>query len=67
MPAQGRKAGRTVGVTVATAPRPWFFRPRPWTKPGAHGRIADGGGVGRCLERLMCWSAAGDSSKRDGL
>jgi hypothetical protein len=38
MPGQSQKAGRAVGVTVST--------PRPWSKPGAHGRIADGGGPG---------------------
>src|SRR5271165_3037178 len=42
MPGQRHKAGRTVGVTAPTAPVRGFFHPRPWTKPGAHGRIADG-------------------------
>jgi hypothetical protein len=67
MPGQGHKAGRTAGVTVPTAPVRRFFCPRPWTKPGAHGRIADGGGAGRRLERRMCWSAARASGRSDGL
>jgi hypothetical protein len=48
-------------------PRPWVFPPRPWTKPDAHGRIADGGGAGRRLERRMCWSVAWTSDRSDGL
>ena len=52
-------------------PRPWPFPPpsvgwsvlRPWTartpKPGAHGRIADGGGPQIAPRRRMRWSAAG--------
>ena len=48
-------------------PRPWVFRPRPWTKADAHGRIADGGGAGRRLERRMCLSAGGDSGGAGGL
>jgi hypothetical protein len=67
MPGQRHKAGRTVGVTAPTAPVRGFFRPRPWTKPGAHGRIADGGGAGRRLERRMRWSAARASDRSDGL
>jgi hypothetical protein len=43
MAGQRNKAGRTVDVTAPTAPVRGFFRPRPWNKPGAHGRIADGG------------------------
>ena len=57
MPGQRRKAGRTVGVTASTAPVRGFFRPRPWTELGTHGRIADGRGPRR-LGRRMCWSAA---------
>ena len=44
-----------------------FFRPHPWTKPDAYGRIADGGSTGQSLERHMCWSAAWSSSRRSGL
>jgi hypothetical protein len=44
MPGQRHQAGRTVDVTAPTAPVRGFFRPRPWNEPGAHGRIADGGG-----------------------
>ena len=44
-----------------------FSAPRPWTKPGAHGRIADGGGPGNRLKRCMCWSVAWTSARRDGL
>ena len=67
MPGQRHKAGRTVGVTAPTAPVRGFFRPRPWTKPGTHGRIADGGGPGWRLERRMRWSAAWTSGRSDGL
>jgi hypothetical protein len=58
VPAQRQEAGRTVSVTAPTGPVRGFFRPRPWPKPDAHGRIADAGGPGRSLERRMCWSAA---------
>ena len=57
MPGQRNKAGWAVGVTAPTAPVRGFFWPRPWTKPGAHGRIADGAVPRSCLERRMCWSA----------
>ena len=67
MPGQRHKAGRTVSVTAPIKPVRGFFRPRPWTKPGAHGRIADGGGAGWRLERRMCWSAAWTSGRSDGL
>ena len=40
-------------------PRPWDFQPRPWTKPGAHGRIADGGGPGNRLEVYVLFSGMG--------
>ncbi len=59
MPGQRKEAGRTVGVTRSHRPRPWLFPPRPWTKPGAHGRIADGGGPEWSLEQRMCWLCAG--------
>jgi hypothetical protein len=42
-------------------------RPRPWTKPDTYGRIADGRGPGRHLQRRMCWSAAWTPGKSDGL
>jgi len=58
MAGQRLKAGRTVGVTAPTGPVRGFFRPRPWIKPGAHGRIADGCGPRSCLELRMFWSAA---------
>ena len=67
MPGQRHKAGRTVGVTAPTAPVRGFFRPRPWTKPGAHGRIADGGSPERSLEARMRWSAGGSSGGASGL
>ena len=67
MPGQGHKAGRTVGVPAPTAPVRGFFGPRPWTKPGAHGRIADGGSPERSLEARMRWSAGGDSGGARGL
>jgi hypothetical protein len=67
MPGQRLKAARTVGVTAPATPVRGFFRPRPWTKPAAHGRIADGRGPGWSLERRMCWSAAGDSGGASGL
>jgi hypothetical protein len=67
MPGQRHKAGRTAGVTAPTAPVCGFFRPRPWTKPGAHGRIADGGSPERSLEQHMRWSAAWASARSDGL
>ena len=67
MPGQRHKAGRAVGVTAPIAPVRRFFRPRPWTKPGAHGRIADGRGPRTCFERHMCWSAAWASGRSDGL
>jgi len=67
MPGQRRKAGRTVGVTGPTTPVRGYFCPRPWTKPDAHGRIADGRGPQSCLERPMCWSAALASRRSDGL
>jgi hypothetical protein len=67
MPGQRQQAGRTAGVTAPTAPVRGFFRPRPWTKPGAHGRIADDGGAGRRLERRMRWSAARASDRSDEL
>ena len=67
MPGQRQEAGRTVGVTAPTGPVRGFFRPRPWTKPGAHGRMADGGGPGRSLEARMRWSAGGDSDGASGL
>jgi hypothetical protein len=50
MPGQSHKSGRTVDVTAPAAPVRGFFRPRPWTKPDAHGQIADGDGPGRSLE-----------------
>jgi len=67
MPGQRQETGRTVGVTAPIAPVRGFFRPRPWTKPDAHGRIADGGGPENRLGRRMCWSAAPASGRRDGL
>ena len=67
MPGQSPKAGRTVGVTAPTAPVRGFFHPRPWTKPGAHGRITDGGGPKTRLERHTGWSAGGDSGGASGL
>ena len=45
-------------AAVPTAGCAGFFHPRPWSKPGAHGRIADGVGAAWCLERRMRWSAA---------
>jgi integrase len=66
MPGQRREAGRTVGVTARTGPSV-AFPPRPWPKPGAHGRIADGGGPGRSLERHTRWPSAWASGRRDGL
>ena len=41
VPGQRHKAARTVGVTAPTGPVRGFSAPS-WTKPGAHGRIADG-------------------------
>jgi hypothetical protein len=50
---------RTVSVTAPTGPVRGYFCSRPWPpKPAAHGRIADGGGRGRSLERRMRWSTA---------
>jgi hypothetical protein len=67
MPGQRHKAGRTVSVTARITPVRGFFRPHPWPKPGVYGRIADGGGPGRSLERRMCWSAAWASGRSGGL
>ena len=39
----------------------------PWTKPDAHGRIADGGSPESHLEARPCWSAGGDSGGAFGL
>jgi hypothetical protein len=43
MPGQRHKVSRAVSVTAPTAPVRGFFWPRPWTKPGAQGRIAERG------------------------
>jgi hypothetical protein len=67
MPGHRQEAGRTVSVTAPTGPVRGLFRPRPWIKPGAHGRIADGGGPGRTLEARTRWSAGGDSGGASGL
>jgi hypothetical protein len=40
MPGETHKAVRKVGVTAPTGSVRGFFRPRPWTKPSGHGRIA---------------------------
>ena len=61
MPGQRYKAGRTVSGTAPTAPVRGFFRPRPWTKPGAHGCIADGRGpeshLGTHMRRSAAWTS----------
>jgi hypothetical protein len=67
MPGQRHKADWTVGVTAPTGPVRGLFRPRPWTKPDADGRIADGRSPRSCLEWRMCWSAASASGRSDGL
>ena len=67
VPAQRQETGWTVGVTAPTGPVRGFSRPRPWTRPRAHGRIADGRSPGVILERYMCWSAAWTSGRSDGL
>ena len=67
MTGQSQKSGRTVGGTAPTPPVRGFFPPRPWAKPSAHGRMADGGGPGNRLERCMRWSAAWASGRSDGL
>lgn len=67
VPGQRQEAERTVGVTAPTGPVREFFRPCPWTRPDAHGRIADGGGSGHRLERRIRWSAALASARSDGL
>jgi len=63
----GRKPGWTVSVTApilaVRAPSVDFKDP----EPGAHGRIADGGGPKTRLERRPCWSAAGASGGRSVL
>jgi hypothetical protein len=43
--------------------RPWIFRPRPWTKPGSHGRIADGRG---CRQDGRCAPSAVSRTATDG-
>jgi hypothetical protein len=67
MPGQRHKAGADGQRNRSHRPRPWVFPPRPWTNPGAHGRIADGRGPRSCLGRRMCWSAPSASARSDGL
>jgi hypothetical protein len=67
MQVSGQEAGRTVSVTAPTAPVRGSFPPRPWTKPSAHGRIADGGGPESPLEARPRWSGAFTSGRSDGL
>jgi hypothetical protein len=78
MPGQSQKAGWKVGVTAPVGHVRGLFRARPWAgpcpsvgrtalEPGAHGRIADGGGPRTRLERRMRWSVPGDSGRSDGL
>jgi hypothetical protein len=62
-----QKPGRTVSVTAPTlavrAPSVDF----KGKEPGAHGRIADGGGPELRLEARPCWSAGSDSGRSGGL
>ena len=78
MPGQRHKAGWTVGTTAPIGPVRGLFGARPWPvsppsvgrtapEPGAHGRIADGGGTESRLGQRPRWSAQGDSGRRDGL
>jgi hypothetical protein len=67
VPGQRHKAGRAVGVTAPTTLVRGFFRPRPWHRPSAYGRIADRRGAGRRFEWRMCWSVAWASGRSDGL
>jgi hypothetical protein len=67
MPGHRQEAARTFSVTAPTGPVRGLFRPRPWTKPDAHGRIADGGSPGQTLEARTRWLAGGDSGGASGL
>lgn len=58
---------RTVSVTAPTAPVRGFFRPRPWTKPDAHGCIADRGGPESRFETHKRRSTAYGSDGTSGL
>ena len=72
------QAGLAVGITAPTAPVRGDFRRRPWLvpppsvaraapEPGAHGRIADGGGPKTRLGTHNRKLGAYDSNRRIGL